>query len=106
MHRATACRLALAVVLTVVGLGDTAHAERYVVVNGQRLNAAQIAYLEGVRCGPIPDGAYWLNPATGLWGYAGNPRPMGHIQDNCSRTGRRPSLSERGLLFSPRDWVR
>jgi hypothetical protein len=105
MHRATVCGLALAVVLTALGLCGTAHAERYVIVNGQRLNTAQIAYLERVRCGPIPNGAYWLNPATGLWGYAGNARPMGHVQDNCS-PGRRPSLSERGLLFSPRDWTK
>jgi hypothetical protein len=104
--RRAAHGLALAALLTGAGFCGTAHAERYVVVNGQRMNPAQIAYLEGLRCGPIPNGAYWLNPATGVWGYAGNPQPMGHIRDNCYGAGRRPSLSERGQLFSPRDWVK
>jgi hypothetical protein len=96
--------VALATLLTAAGFCSTAHAERYVVVNGQRMSIAQIAYLERLRCGPIPNGAYWLNTTTGVWGYAGNPRPMGHIQDNCPQ--RRRSLSERGLLFAPGDWLR
>jgi hypothetical protein len=106
LRRTGAAGLSLAAIVMAGALSGSAHAERYVVVNGQRLNMAQIVYLERVRCGPIPNGSYWLNPATGIWGYAGSPRPMGHIQDNCHGTGRRPSLSERGLLFSPRDWVR
>lgn len=82
------------------------HAERYVVVNGERMNDAQIQTLERIRCGPIPNGHYWLNVNTGVWGYAGNPTPQGNITDNCYQPQRRPSLSERGMLFSPGDWVR
>jgi len=83
-----------------------AHAERYVLVNGERMSIPQIQALERARCGPIPNGSYWLDYRTGIWGYAGNPRPQGHISDNCTSPGRRPSLSERGMLFSPRDWTR
>lgn len=83
-----------------------AYGERRVVVNGVRLNNAQIQTLEQWHCGPISNGNYWLNLNTGIWGYAGDPRPMGHISDNCYSQGRRPSLSERGLLFSPRDWLK
>ena len=82
-----------------------ARAERWVVVNGVRLSVPEIQYLEGIRCGPIPNGSYWLDTATGIWGYANDPRPQGHIQDNCYNPGRRPSLSERGMLFSPRDFI-
>lgn len=78
-----------------------AYAERYIVVNGQRMSQDQIAYLEQLRCGPIPNGHYWLDVRSGIWGYTGNPRPQGHITDNCYRRERRPSLSERGMLFSP-----
>lgn len=93
--------------LLVFLLTDSAIAERYVVVNGQRLTLPQIQYLEQVNCGPIPNGRYWLDGRTGIWGYAGDRRPMGRITDNCRyQNQRRPSLSERGMLFSPYDWVR
>jgi hypothetical protein len=85
---------------------SAARAERYVVVNGQRMSLGEIARLEQVACTPIPNGDYWLNTVTGQWGYARNPMPMGHIRDACRRQTRRPSLSERGMLFTPYDWVR
>ena len=43
--------------------------------------------------------------ASSLLAYEGNPRPQGHIKDGCYRAERRPSLSERGMLFSPRDFI-
>lgn len=92
--------------LTLFGLAGSAQAERYVVVNGQRQMQQQIFALERAHCGPFPNGHYWLNYRNGIWGYAGNPRPKGHIADNCRNPGRRPSLSERGLLLSPHDYWR
>lgn len=92
--------------LTLFGLAGSAQAERYVVVNGQRQTQQQIFALERAHCGPFPNGHYWLNYRNGIWGYAGNPRPQGHIADNCRTPGRRPSLSERGMLFSPHDYLR
>lgn len=92
--------------LAALALAGAAEAERYVVVNGLRQTQQQIFALERARCGPIPNGHYWLNYRNGIWGYAGNPRPQGHIADNCRNPGRRPSLSERGLLFSPHDYLR
>lgn len=55
---------------------------RYVVVNGQRLSSPQIAQLERLSCAEIPDGRYWLNAATGAWGYAGGPQ-QGWVGDAC-----------------------
>ena len=96
--------IGLAIVFFLTG---SAIAERYVVVNGQRLTLYQIQYLEQVACGPIPNGRYWLDGRTGIWGYDGDRRPMGRITDNCRyQNQRRPSLSERGMLFSPHDWAR
>ena len=89
-------------------LAGTASAQRYVAVNGQRLNPLQISTLDQWHCGPAPDGRYWLNLETGIWGYASDPTPRGRITDNCyaQQPQRRQSLSERGLLYSPGELLR
>jgi len=89
----------------ILAAAAVAHAERYVVVNGQRLNLDQIVVLEQVHCGPIPNGNYWLDTSSGQWGYAGGG-VQGNIRDNCYNPGPRPGLSQRGMLFSPHDWTR
>ena len=96
------------VITALLGLlaAQVAWAERYVVVNNQRLAQNQISQLEVWHCGPIPNGRYWVNFNTGIWGYAGNPRAQGHVADNCRNPGPRPGLSQRGQLFTPYDWVR
>jgi hypothetical protein len=92
---------------TVVLMPLSAFAGRYVIVNGLRLNEAQVEYLERIHCGPIPNGRYWLNPYTGLFGYAGDPRPVGYFSGNrgnpMSRgnSGSGGNLSRRGLLYTP-----
>ena len=93
-------------VMALCSFFGVAYAERYVVVNTQRLSIPEIQYLERLHCGSVPNGRYWINPQTGMWGFEGNPRPQGHIADNCRHPQRRPSLSERGMLFTPYDWVR
>jgi hypothetical protein len=75
----------------------TAHAQQNVIVNGELLSPEQVAELERAHCGPVPDGDYWLDVSTGVWGYAGDPSAQGNLFDNC----RRPSLSERRLLYRP-----
>ena len=47
-------------------LPGTAWAGRNVFINGQKMNAAQIRYLDRVSCTRVPDGAYWLDYQTGL----------------------------------------
>jgi hypothetical protein len=74
-------------------------------VNGSRLSDPQIRALEQRACTPIPNGRYWLH-RSGVWGYEGNAQARGHIDDCCRAPCRRPSLSERGQLFTPYDWVR
>jgi hypothetical protein len=101
----TTCKIIMTGLLVFAFLGP-AFAERYVVVNGQRLSIPEIQYLERLHCGPVPNGQYWINLRTGQWGYTGNPWPQGYVGDNCRNTQRRPSLSERGKLFSPSDWIR
>jgi len=76
---------------------------RRVFVNGIRMTDRQVAQLEYYACTPIPNGSYWMNTATGAWGYMGNPRVQGYYGDQCRRGSgsRHKSLSERGLLYSP-----
>ncbi len=83
----------------------TPPASAQVIVNGKRLSRAEIAQLSLYSCGPIYPGNYWLNMQTGYWGYAGSYEVVGHIRDRCG-DGRRPSLSERGRLYSPGELLR
>jgi hypothetical protein len=92
---AGACALAIALGGMCVG---SAHAQRYVIVNGQLLTEPQIQELERLGCVSIPNGSYWLRN-DGLWGYAGDPNPQGQVGQYCGH--RQRSLSERGLLYSP-----
>jgi len=78
-------------------------ASRFVVVNGQRMSPAQVRQLDQMSCARVPDGRYWIDIRTGAWGYEGGP-PQGRVGDACQR--RRPSLSERGLLYSPGELLR
>ena len=91
-----------AVVLLATACPSTALA-RYVVVNGQRVTDAELAWLDQVSCSVVPDGHYWIDLRTGIWGYPGSDA-QGHIADNCNQ--RRPGLSERGLLYSPGELLR
>lgn len=98
----TACRatLMLALIAAMPAWAQT----RWVLLNGRRLADAEIQVYDRLQCAHIPNGAYWLNARTGHWGYAGNPVPQGVLGDLC-RAGaagqRRPSLSERGMLYRP-----
>ena len=51
----------LMVALLLFSFLSPAYAERYVVVNGQRLSIPEIQYVEQLHCGPIPNGRYWIN---------------------------------------------
>lgn len=81
----------------------TAALARYVVVNGQRVTDADLAWLDQISCSVVPDGHYWIDMRSGIWGYPGSDA-QGHIADNCNR--HRPGLSERGLLYSPGELLR
>ena len=96
----------LMIALLLFSCMSSAYAKRYVVVNGQRLSIPEIQYLERLHCGPVPNGRYWINVQNGIWGYVDNSRPQGQVGDNCRNIQRRPSLSERRMLFSPSDWIR
>lgn len=63
----------------------SAFAYRYVWVNGERMGPAQLAQMDRAHCGIVPNGNYWYNHRNGIWGYRGDPRPRGHISDNCRR---------------------
>ena len=68
-------------------LGAPALAERQVWVNGKRATSVEIASLDRLQCTRIPDGRYWLNTNTGIWGYWNDPRPQGRLGDYCNSSG-------------------
>jgi hypothetical protein len=47
--------------------------DRFVVVNGQLLDAHWLALLDEAAGERVPNGRYWLNQETGAWGYEGGP---------------------------------
>ena len=89
------------IALTAAALGflaaaSAANAQNWYYVNGQPVSpiVAQALAARG-----LPFGHYWLRK-NGNWGIAGNANVVGNIY------GRRPSLSERGLLYSPGELAR
>jgi hypothetical protein len=74
---------------------------RAVIINGQRASDTQVAYLEQRACTRIPNGNYWLDPQSGAWGYAGDPRVRGVLGQVCASGQQRKSLSERRQLYRP-----
>jgi len=89
--------------MTSILLASSQVAARNVIINNQRMNNAQLQYLDQLSCTYIADGNYWLNVSTGQWGYAGSGA-QGYLGDNCNT--RRRSLSERGMLYSPGELLR
>ena len=88
---------ALTLCAAMLATSTGALAQRSVWVNGQPMNAAQLDRLDRARCGQVPNGRYWLNVNSGVWGYWGNPRPQGHIADNCrAASGGGRHLLDRG----------
>lgn len=73
-----------------------ARAQDWYYINRQpaSLNVAQAMATKG-----LPHGYYCLQP-NGNWGFEGNSDVVGNIY------GRRPSLSERGILYSPGELLR
>ena len=92
-------RLSAALFISLIGCVASHAQTRMVVVNGQRLNDAQVASLEQRACTHIANGAYWLDVQTGAWGYAGNGRVQGVFGEMCGQ--RQKSLSERRQLYRP-----
>ena len=69
--------LALLLAAVLVGVrpaaGGSSAENGDVEVNGQRLTPAELALLEKVNGGPVPEGAYWYDRTSGLWGHLGGP---------------------------------
>jgi hypothetical protein len=55
----------LALVVSLLAVSPAAFADRYIWVNGKRMAPAEVAYLEQLRCGAIPDGRYWPDIGSG-----------------------------------------
>ncbi len=102
-YRPALGRIALTVVMIVflVGLAtlDGNAEERRVIVNGQILSAKQLALLDRLAGGPVPNGSYWIDPDTATWGIAGDPTPRGHFGRDQTDQGQEVSAGASGDLY-------
>ena len=73
MMRRRYLRAWLLTALLGVASGGALAYERYVFVNGLRMNQVELAFLDAAQGEYIPNGRYWLNVYTGQWGYEGGP---------------------------------
>ena len=81
-----------AVFLTGLAVGNHAWAGgRNVVINGTRMDNAQLAYLDQVHRMPIPDGNYFLMQVgtnVWAWGYSALPGVVqGYLGEDCGQQG-------------------
>ena len=89
-------RVAWSAAIALIATVSAARAQDWYYVNRQPASfvAAQAMAARG-----LPFGYYWLQP-NGNWGFEGSSDVVGNIY------GRRPSLSERGRLYSPGELLR
>jgi hypothetical protein len=75
--------LSLAVILMSFSLVGMTQEKRQVTVNGFDLTQAEIQFMEQLHCGPIPNGRYWFNYLTGMWGDRENAPAQAYISAPC-----------------------
>jgi hypothetical protein len=77
---------------------------RSVVINGTRMDVAQLAYLDQAHCMPIPDGDYFLiqvSADTWAWGYSALPGVVqGYLGEECGQQGQSHGSGNSGASAS------
>jgi len=87
--------IAMLFTLIVVLAPLTAQGARAVFVNGARLPHTTLAALEAGYGRSIPDGLYWYDARSGLWGRHGGPA-LGQIHAGLNLGGRLPPQASNG----------
>jgi hypothetical protein len=85
--------------LALSSMGGGGDGGRAITINGQRMTNEQVAYLDMLAGGNVPDGNYWLDPQSGLWGIVGNPQPMGQIGGGGQAQGGAPHWADVGQNY-------
>ena len=84
---------ALAITVAVIFTAPSQAQQRFVVINGELLSPEQLYVLDQLAGGYVPNGAYWVEPNTGIWGFAGDPTPRGQIGGAVAGNGGGPNYS-------------
>jgi hypothetical protein len=84
----------------VLALALSSSGGRVITINGYQLSPEEIAYLDAVAGGQVPDANYWLDPQSMAWGIVGDPQPRGVIgYGGGQSTGQPPHWSEVGQNY-------
>ena len=76
-------------------------ADRVIIVNGKQLSPEEIVYIDQMACATVEDGDYWLDPATGGWGFRGDPTMRGRLLGQCDQSTADETLAENNSKFQP-----
>jgi hypothetical protein len=98
-------KLALILIALAFSIPASVLAGSGVVVNGQPISKAAVHALEEVYRTNVPDGRYWYDPVSGLWGLEGGPG-IGQIAPAMNLGGRlsaHASGSQTGVFVNGRE---
>lgn len=71
------------IILLILAALPVGASERVIVLNGNQLAENEIDLFDRLACREMADGEYWLDPATGLWGYEGDQTVRGRVTGPC-----------------------
>ena len=101
MKRLFITTITVLVLMLNVAVGYSYHANEYmrnVVVNGVLMSQNQLGILDQLNGAPVPNGRYWLDVNTGVWGYEGGP-PQGILGQGGTERYRGSSSEEENPSF-------
>ena len=93
--------IVVACTATIISLSSYAETERHIHVNGEHLQASDIALMDKLFQGEVTDGNYWVNETTGEWGYENSPYTQGTLQAVVAYNQGQSQAQEQSSTYQP-----